>query len=76
MKATANRRPDISQKMEGVVDGFTDEQLAVKMMSMGILPGRTLRLIRKASFGDTYYIQIDNRAMAIRKKEAACIRLK
>ncbi|MBR9921876.1 MAG: ferrous iron transport protein A [Bacteroidetes bacterium] len=68
--------PDIATRQKGVIDRFTDDRLAVKMMSMGVFPGRTVEMVRKTSFGDTLYILVDKRALAIRKKEAACILLK
>ncbi|MCB0703779.1 MAG: ferrous iron transport protein A [Saprospiraceae bacterium] len=68
--------PEFATRQSGVIDRFTDDRLAVKMMSMGVFPGRTIELVRKTSFGDTLYVLVDKRALAIRKKEASCILLK
>ncbi|MEM6316808.1 MAG: FeoA family protein [Bacteroidota bacterium] len=57
------------------IRSFSDEETACKMMSMGILPGSKVKMIRKAPFGGAVYIQADNQHFAIRNKEAACVLL-
>ncbi len=58
-----------------IIQSFSDEETACKMMSMGILPGSTVTFIRKAPFGGAIYIKADNQQFAIRNKEAACVML-
>ena len=53
--------------------GFQDPQIAGKLLSMGILPGDAIRLVRQAPFGGVWYVQADNLLIALRKKEVACI---
>ena len=60
----------------GTIHSFSDEATACKMMSMGILPGSNIKLIRKAPFGGAIYIKADHQQFAIRNTEAACIVLK
>jgi Fe2+ transport system protein FeoA len=67
---------DLKEKEEGVLLRFEDEQLAAKFMSMGVLPGSKIRVIRKNSSGKTLYIRVDQMRLAIRKTEAECIVLK
>lgn len=57
----------------GTIHSFSDEATACKMMSMGILPGSIVKLIRKAPFGGAVYIKADHQQFAIRNTEAACI---
>ena len=57
------------------IQSFSDEETACKMMSMGILPGSIVKLVRKAPFGGAIYIKADNQQFAIRNKEAACVLL-
>lgn len=40
---------------------------------MGILPGQTIRLIRKAPFGGGWYVQVGAYAFALRQPEAEAI---
>ena len=67
---------EMKEKQEGLLEKFEDDQLAVKMMAMGILPGSHLTVIRKNAFGNTFYVRVDQMRLAIRKKEAECIVLK
>lgn len=67
---------DLKENEEGTLQRFEDEQLAVKLMAMGVLPGSHLRMIRKNSSGKTLYVRVDQMHLAIRKSEAACIVLK
>jgi len=55
------------------IRSFSDEATACKLMSMGILPGSTVKMVRKAPFGGAVYIKSDNQQFAIRNSEAACI---
>lgn len=57
----------------GRISHFTNEQLASKLMSMGILPGSEISLIRKAPIGGGWYIKVDNKVMAMRAEEVDCI---
>ena len=47
--------------------------LAGKLMSMGLLPGSMVELVRKAPFGHAYYIKADGVRFALREEEAASI---
>lgn len=57
------------------IRSFSDEATACKLMSMGILPGSSIKMIRKAPFGGAFYVKADNQQFAIRNSEAACILL-
>jgi Fe2+ transport system protein FeoA len=56
-----------------IISHFTNDQVAGKLMSMGVLPGSEIRLIRKAPFGGGWYVQIDRQILALRKDELDCI---
>jgi ferrous iron transport protein A len=58
------------------IASFSDDIAACKLMSMGLLPGNTVQMIRKAPFGGAVYIKADNQQFAIRNSEAECIVLK
>ncbi len=63
----------LKNRESGTIHSFSDEATACKLMSMGILPGSKVKLIRKAPFGGAVYIKADNQQFAIRNAEAACI---
>lgn len=58
------------------VSHFTNERIAGKLMAMGILPGTTIKVIRRAPFGGGCYIKADNMLLALRKDEACSIVLR
>jgi ferrous iron transport protein A len=61
---------------EGCVSHFTNECMACKLISMGILPGTTIKLLRRAPFGGGCYVKADNMLLALRKSEACSIVLR
>lgn len=56
-----------------IISHFTDDQVAGKLMSMGILPGSPIELIRKAPLGGSWYVRVDRQILALRKEELDCI---
>jgi len=60
----------------GTIEQFLDEQAACKLMTMGILPGQQVQVIRKAPLGGAIYLKTERQQFAIRNKEAACILIK
>lgn len=67
----------ISPGRSGAIDRFTDNNIANKLIAMGLLPGSSVQLVRKTPLGNTLYIKANNHFfLALRKQEAACIILK
>ncbi|RAW03533.1 ferrous iron transport protein A [Pseudochryseolinea flava] len=56
-----------------IVAGFTDEQLSVKLMEMGCLPGAAVRFNFAAPFGDPICISVSGYELSLRLEEAATI---
>jgi len=57
----------------GIVSGFTDDDLSVKLMEMGCLPGAAIRFNFKAPFGDPICISVSGYELSLRLEEAATI---
>jgi ferrous iron transport protein A len=57
----------------GIVAGFTDEHLSVKLMEMGCLPGAAVRFNFTAPFGDPVCISVSGYELSLRLDEAATI---
>lgn len=57
----------------GIVAGFTDEDLSVKLMEMGCLPGVPVRFNFKAPFGDPVCISVAGYELTLRIEEASTI---
>lgn len=68
-KTVAKMRPgDI-----GIIAGFTDSDLAVKLMEMGCLPGSPVRFNFTAPFGDPICISVSGYELSLRLEEADTI---
>jgi len=65
--------PQLRSSDCGRITGFTNEQLSGKFISMGILPGSFIRLVRRLPFSGSYYVQVNDSFFALRKEEAAAI---
>ena len=57
----------------GIIAGFTDEYLSVKLMEMGCLPGMPVRFNFTAPFGDPICISVCGYELSLRLEEAATI---
>ncbi len=55
------------------VMGFKNQQVASKLLSVGILPGSQLQVIRKAPNGYVYFIKVDDISIALRQNELDAI---
>ena len=68
-KTVAHMRPgDV-----GIIAGFTDEYLSVKLMEMGCLPGTPVRFNFTAPFGDPICISVSGYELSLRLEEADTI---
>jgi ferrous iron transport protein A len=61
---------DLKEGTNGIVREFTDDKMASKLLSMGVLPGKSLRLVRRVPFGGGLYIKLDECNIAVRDLEA------
>lgn len=69
MKTVAQMKPgDLA-----VIEGFTDDQISVKLMEMGCLPGSTIRFNFTAPFGDPVCISVSGYELSLRLDEASTI---
>jgi len=59
----------ILDKKEGTLSHFNDDFIAQRMMSMGVLPGAKIKLIRANPRIGSYYILASNRHFALREEE-------
>jgi Fe2+ transport system protein FeoA len=55
------------------VSGFDNFELSQKLLTMGILPGTRMTMIRKSPLGGTYYFKVDENIIALRRSEAKAI---
>ncbi len=58
-------KPGKSYKIRKIADHAT----SVKLVCMGIIPGKVIRLIRRAPLGGAYYISCDDKRLGISAAE-------
>ena len=56
-----------------IISGFTDEQLSVKLLEMGFLPGTVVRFNFSAPFGDPVCVNVSGFDLSLRLEEADTI---
>ena len=56
-----------------IISGFTDEQLAVKLLEMGFLPGTAVRFNFTAPLGDPVCVSVLGYDLSLRLEEASTI---
>lgn len=54
----------------GVVNSFDDDTMAAKFLTMGVIPGKSLQLMRRIPFGGGLYIKVGDSNIAVRELEA------
>ena len=57
----------------GIISGFSDRDLSVKLLEMGFLPGTAVRFNFFAPFGDPVCVSVSGYDLSLRKSEAASI---
>ncbi len=70
---TDKRLISLPQGIKGVIKTFSDESAGSKLVSVGILPGSLVELVRRAPLGGGWYVKIDGQTFALRLEEATCI---
>ena len=61
----------LHQEME--VEEIKDSDVSIKLLEMGIMPGKTLTLLYIAPLGDPLAFQLGDSMIALRKQEAKLI---
>ena len=60
---------------DATILAFEAEQLPLKLIEMGCLPGNKVCMLKKAPFNCPLYLEIDGCHLAIRKEMAALIEI-
>ncbi len=69
MKSVADMVPGET----AVISGFTDDEIAVKLLEMGFLPGTALRFNFTAPLGDPICVTVSGFDLSLRLEEASTI---
>lgn len=54
-----------------IIKQMLGEELSVRLLEMGLLPGKEIQLIRRAPFGSPLYLKIAGHSLSIGKEEAS-----
>ena len=60
---------------KSIIKSLTDSPFSPKLLEMGFLPGKQIRLIRKAPGGSPLYFDLSGQYVALRIEEAKSIML-
>lgn len=63
----------LNTNQEATICQYNDDHLAQKLMSMGLLPGRKVALVRKIWNEGNYYLKCKDQRLVIGHKEAQAI---
>ncbi|MFC4871428.1 FeoA family protein [Negadavirga shengliensis] len=61
---------------EKIIDSVNESPISINFLEMGILPGKTIKLISKAPFSGPKAFLIGGSIIALRRSEAVLIQLK
>ncbi len=64
---------DLHRGESGIIHHISDDQIALKLMEMGCLPGAKIRYEFEAPLGDPICVQISGYKLSLRKAEATTI---
>lgn len=56
-----------------IIQGFTDEEISLKLIELGVIPGTAVTMIRKAPFGDPVAFACLGALISVRLQEAATV---
>ena len=60
----------LSPGVKAEIEKIDTDNLPLKLIEMGCLPGNLISIVQKAPFNDPLYIKIDESHLAIRKETA------
>lgn len=64
---------DLKKGERGIIVDISSNDIPLKLLEMGCLPGNTVELLQLAPFADPIYLNINGSHLAIRKETAALI---
>jgi ferrous iron transport protein A len=64
---------DMKAGETAMIVGFSDEQIAIKLLEMGFLPGTSIRFNFTAPFGDPVCVSVSGYDLSLRLDEASVI---
>ena len=66
---------DLKKGEKAIISGNVSDDVPIKLLEMGCLPGNEVQLLQVAPFSDPMYLNINGSHLAIRKDIAALIQI-
>ncbi|TDN87322.1 ferrous iron transport protein A [Salegentibacter sp. 24] len=66
---------DLKRGERGIIKDFSEENIPLKLLEMGCLPGNEVQMLQMAPFKDPMYLNINGSHLAIRKEIALLIEI-
>ncbi len=73
MKNSLTHLSDLKLGDKAIIDSFTDDAMALKLLEMGCTPGELVQLDRIAPMGDPIAISVSGYLLSLRKEEASTV---
>lgn len=67
---------DLKKGESGIIEDIITENIPLKLIEMGCLPGNTIKLLQLAPFNDPMYLDVNGTRLAIRRETANYIIIK
>ena len=64
---------DLKKGEKGIITDSSSEDIPLKLLEMGCLPGNEVHLLQLAPFSDPIYLNVNDSFLAIRKETAGLI---
>lgn len=65
----------LQRGQKGIIKDFSVDNVPLKLLEMGCLPGNEVELVQTAPFRDPMYLNINGSHLAIRKETALLIEI-
>ena len=66
----------LSLQQSSIIESIRESDISINFLELGILPGKEIKLLKKAPFGGPMAFVIEENIIALRQQEAIMINLK
>ncbi len=66
----------LKKGQQGIVESFSDPELAGRMIEVGIIPGAAITRLSRAPFKGALLVEVNNHKIAVRKRELEAIEVR
>ena len=73
MKSNKKNVTDLKLEEKGIIHSFSDQEISLKLIEMGCLPGTEVIMKHIAPFGDPVCIYVSGYKLSLRLEEASTI---